>query len=178
MAPRPSRPLSDLWLRAFTRPGADPLPVRDVLGAVRFGEVGTSCDFLKSGQYADPEAAVSARVEDLDVTYVARLKAAEFMRQASAVRIFAVFLDGDGNPVADPNPPTMSLISYRLQTNGFLVKADGGVNLSHLAEQRDGDVCGRPTLYVVSNVNDFMAVASNVRIYVASETTGYDVEEP
>lgn len=167
--------LTEVIQRAAMRLGADPLAVREVFGAVRHGEVATSANFAKSGAIADDEAAPAWALADLAAPYDARAAAFDFLKQHSAARLYLDFTTG-GAPNAAATTAKATIVPWRIQSDGRIVRGEALADVPHRTEVRDPDVAGRVTLYQITAITNDGADA--VKLYVAGEGFGYLGTEP
>lgn len=167
----------ELLLRATQVLGGDPLAVREVFGATRHGDQSVSASFLKSGAIGDGEAAPALTKGTLAAPYVERAAVFEWLGRHSAARLFLEFQGGDGAPKAQAFAGTATIVPWRIQLDGRIVRGTPITGVGHRVEVRDPDVAGRVTLYQVTTVAD-EGDSTALRVYVAGEGAGYEQPEP
>jgi hypothetical protein len=151
----------ELVQQSFTRPGHDPLAVRQVFGAVTYGIPGYGWSRDKVGAVGVDEPAPAAQVSELDV---ASLGMVFDSRSFSAVRFYLDFVGGAGARSA-------TVTAWRLLDNGDVVQGGSWAAVGHRVEVRDEHVVGRRTIYQLTNV--VLGGASAIRIRAAGEGLGY-----
>jgi len=153
---------------AATRPGADPLGVRQITGAIEHGVKGRSGAYALGG-VANEDAPALTRAT-LAAPYDVRVM--DWMKKYSYMRLYLDFLDGDGNPVAQGTAASATITPWYIEKNGDVVRGTPIAGVAHRVEARIENA-GRVTLYQLSAIN--AAGAQDVRVRVAAEGYGYDV---
>lgn len=174
-------------LRASLKPsGGVALGVRQTPGAVRYGEFGAL--HIPSPEENAVAAVAEARgftaievppqareADDIDLAtvYGARWRDMAVSGNWAVIRLMAVFLDADHEPLAlDPahlGGRSITVKPYRLNRNG-LVSIGTPITLTDGTEARD-ECNGRPTIYVVADLS--LDGATSARLYVAPEAGNF-----
>lgn len=182
-------PSSDILRSSAKGTGGVAIGVRQIAGAVRYGRAGgVDLPSVRENQavplaeadwpqgFTTVDTMPTARLaEDIDLGTVAgeRWRATSGTGSWPVVRIMAVFLDGDHDPLsldeAHIGLRSVTVKPFRINRNGIISMGEP-ITITDGTEGRD-ETNGRPTAYFVSDLSP--DDAASVRLYLAPESGSF-----